>query len=194
MLAALLGGLVELARLQAAFAKPGERPEDALGRVKPLVAILADATHNEAASDLFLARARRRNVDVLMFGSPAAISQRREWAEQQGVPVFELPGQLSELQSALERLGAPERKPRVVSRRARADRGQDGTLIFDDGKGTRWSVYDRRAGDRRRAEVDRRFVSESGEVLHCGVSEEEAAATSVAALAEQLARATPLAQ
>jgi hypothetical protein len=195
MLAALIGGLVELAHLKAAFAQPGETPEDALARVKPVAAILVDGDHADAEDDLIVARARKRGIAFLMFGTAAIARKRRAWAERQDVPVFELPAQVSVLHDELLRLREPEQKQRTSTRRAppHTERDQDGTLIFDDGKGTRWSVYDRRSEDRRsKNSVDRRFVNENGAVLHCDVSEDEAASVSVADLARQLARATPL--
>ena len=199
LLAALLGGLVELARFEVAFAKPGELAQDALSRVKPLAAILVEAVNDVAENDLFLALARKKNVEVVLFGSAAALAERSAWAREHGVQAFQLPEDVDKLQASLEKLrngsqpAGGERTPRLASRRAHTMRDQEGTLIFDDGKGTRWSVYDRRAGDRRVATLDRRFVSsESGVVLHCKLTEEEAAATSVAALSEQLARAEPL--
>lgn len=199
LLAALLGGLVELARFEAAFSRPQERAHDALARVKPLAAILVEANDDFVESDLFLARARRGNVEVLLFGSAALIRARREWATAQQVKTFQLPDDVERLQASLDHLrnGAnADARGHVVrggSRRAaHTERDQEGTLIFDDGKGTRWSVYDRRGNDRRQSAVDRQFVSSTGEVWHCAMSEEEAASTTVASLTEQLARAEPL--
>src|SRR5437016_14553168 len=68
LLGALVGSLVEATRLHATFPRENERPEDALARVRPLAAILVDAITSESESDLFLARDRRRQSLVLMFG------------------------------------------------------------------------------------------------------------------------------
>lgn len=191
LLAALVGGFVEVTRLQAAFVEKDERPEDALARIRPLAAILVDALINESESDLFLARARRRRIPILMFGSAESISQRDAWATRRKVPTFALPGALNALQKALERLLQPQLiYRREVERRAHTERGDDGTLILEDEEGTRWSVYDRRGTDRRANVVDRRFVSDNGEVRHCDVPIESAESLTVAALTEQLARAT----
>src|SRR5688500_11579493 len=189
LLAALLGGLVELARLEAAFARDGELPADALARVRPLAAILIEAVLEDAESDLFLTRARKRGVEVLVFGSAVAIDRIASWARMQNVPTFVLPADVTQLQGALDRLRNPAPEaPRKGGRRApELQRGADGSLVFEDAKGTRWSVYDRRTdGDRRG--VDRQFVSEKGEVRHCGVTLKEAESLSVASLSEQLAR------
>ena len=201
LLAALLGGLVELAQFEAAFSQPDERAHDALARVKPLAAILVEASDDFVESDLFLARARRGNVEILLFGSAGLIRARREWATAQRIKTFQLPEDVARLQASLDHLrNGAEKSPggRVVrgsSRRsAHTERDQEGTLIFDDGKGTRWSIYDRRGNERRRSAVDRQFVSSTGEVRHCEMSEEEAASLTVASLAEQLARAEPLVQ
>ena len=48
-----------------------------------------------------------------------------------------------------------------------ADSIDTGNGTFDDGAGTRWSVYDRRASDERRRVIDRDFVSSNGEVRRC---------------------------
>lgn len=194
LLAALLGALVEIARLEAAFAQPGESTDEALKRVKPIAAILLDGQHAEAENDLLIARARKRDIALMMFGTSGIVQLRRAWAERQRVAMFELPGQLGALGEELHRLRDLDGTQRLATRRAHTERDQDGTLIFDDGKGTRWSVYDRRANDRRGSTVDRRFVNERGGVLHCDVSEEEAGSLSVATLAGQLARATALAE
>jgi hypothetical protein len=189
LLAALVGGLVELTRLRAAFLENDERPEEALARVKPLAAILVDAYTDEAVSDLFLARARRRRIRVLMFGSREAVGRREEWASRSGIPAFKLPDGVAALQTALEELLQEKGLYRRGERRASAERDPDGVVILDDGKGTRWTVYDRRSADRRRNLIDRSFVSDRGEVRHCDVALEDADTLSVATLAEQLARA-----
>lgn len=184
--------LVELARLEAAFAREGERPSDALARVRPLATILMDGVLEDAQSDLFLTRARKRGVDVLIFGSAVAISRLDAWARLQNVPTFVLPAGVGDLQTALDRLrnpaGSSSRK--AARRSADALREKDGTLVFEDAMGTRWSVYDRRGADRRGAEVDRRFVSDKGEVRRCGVTLRESESILVAELSQQLARAT----
>lgn len=194
LLAALIGTLVETTRLQAAFPEPDERPEDALTRVRPLAAILVDAVTDEAQSDIFLAKAARRGVPVMMFGSAEVMGARRAWARTRPVATFVLPADIDELSEALIALDAPAPKARerqTQRRAAHTERGSNGALIFDDGE-TRWTVYDRRTSDRRGAVVDRRFVSERGEVRRLDVTSDEVNLLSVADLSAQLARATAL--
>lgn len=191
LLAALIGALAESSRLRAAFPRANESPQDALARVRPLAAILLDAATDEAASDIFLARASRAKAPVLLFGGANAVSAKRSWALERLIPVFALPGDIDALQTALERLvPAKTPSPRQSQRRdgSRAQRAPV-RLSFVDGAGTHWTVYDRRVADRRVAVVDRRFVSEAGVVLRCTVSVKEAESDSIAQLTRQLARA-----
>lgn len=117
LLAALVGSVVELSSLRATFPRAGERAEDALGRMKPLLAILIDAVAGEAESDIFLARARKRGVEVLLFGSASRIVMRRGWAEAHGVPIYALPDQVSDLEEALQRLvNGAGKNPRTFER------------------------------------------------------------------------------
>ena len=67
MTAALVGWYVELAKLEPAFADPGENAADALARVKPLLVVLIDSANEEAINDLFAARASRREVGLAIF-------------------------------------------------------------------------------------------------------------------------------
>lgn len=187
VLAALVGSVVELSRMRAAFPRYNERPDEALARVKPLVAILVDAVADEAESDIFLARARRKGVHLLLFGSAASADARRPWAEARQVRVYALPDDVAALTEMLARIAAGAGKStRSFERRGRPQ--ISGPLVFDDKSGKRWSVYDRRSADRRQHQVDREFVSESGEVRHCHINEDEAAKTSPEALILQLER------
>lgn len=191
LLAALIGVLVELTGLRAAFARHDEAPSHALARVRPIAAILLDAVTDDASSDLFLARARRRKTPVLMFGSTASVSSKRSWATERAIPIYALPAEIDALQGSLERLRPPADSPmRQTQRRevTRARREPAGRLVFSDGAGARWTVYDRRSSDRR-GEIDRRFVSDDGQVLRCKISIEEARSESATTLNEQLARA-----
>jgi hypothetical protein len=188
VLAALVGSVVELSRLSAAFPNVGERPEDALSRVKPLAAILIDGAADEAESDLFLARAKKKRVQLLVFGGAGSIAARRPWAKTRNVPIFALPDEVPQMEQTLQRIAASAGK----STRAFERRGKSkisGPLVLHDRAGKRWSVYDRRAADRRQHSVDREFVSETGEVRHCHLDADEAGDTSPATLMDQLERA-----
>lgn len=187
VLAALVGSVVELSRLRAAFPRADERPEDALARVKPLVAILIEGGADEAQSDLFLARARKKGVHLLVFGGAASTARRRPWAEARNVPIFTLPDDVPLLEQALQRIAAGAGK----SNRTFGRRGKSSTpLVVRDRAGMQWSVYDRRSANRRQHSIDREFVSETGEVRHCHLDENEAGDTSPATLIHQLERAT----
>ena len=187
VLAALVGSVVELSRLRAAFPRADERPEDALTRVKPLIAILIDALADEAESDIFLARARKKGVHLLLFGGAPAAKARRPWAEARGIPVYTLPDEVQALEESIRRIAADAGKTaRTFERRDKAA----SPLVMQDRSGKRWSVYDRRSKDRRKDVIDREFISETGEVRHCHIDAREAASTSPQTLMEQLERAT----
>jgi hypothetical protein len=187
VLAALVGSVVELSRLRAAFPRANERPEDALMRVRPLIAVLIDAMSDEAESDIFLARARRKGVHLLLFGGAATASARRAWAEARNVPVYQLPEQVAELEEAIKTIASRAgQSTRTFERRGKAK--ISGPMTVRDRSGKRWSVYDRRSADRRQHAVDREFVSETGEVRHCHMDEDEASQTSPEALMHQLER------
>ena len=198
LLAALIGVLVEASRLQAAFPEVDESIDDALGRVRPLAAVLVDAVAADAGSDVFLARARRAGVPVLLFGPLDAIEKLRVWAAARDVSAFVLPRDTHVLTGTLERL-AQARQPRGAERRTPTSapttptpsvrRNGSGELILDDGHGGRWTVFDRRGGERRAPGIEREFVSELGEVRRCTLTAREAESTDAAALSRQLADA-----
>ena len=192
LLSALIGILVEAERLQAAFPAAEESIDDAVSRVRPLAAILVDVVAEAAASDVFLARARRADVPVLVFGSGADVAALRDWAAQRDVPLFALPRDTNELRAALHRLA--QRMPRRTGgRRAvprlSVERDGEGHLVFADDNGARWTIYDRRTGERRGAKIERDFVNASGEVRRCVLTAAEARSTKVGDLTRQLAEA-----
>lgn len=184
LLAALVGAIVESTALRAEFPRSDETAEQALERIRPMAAILMDAVLEQSGSDLFLARARRRNTVVMLFGQAPRVRQRRPWADQNDVPCFALPEDMDALCGALSRLRAPgstARTNNVPSQSASIG-------AFQDSAGVRWSVYDRRL-DRRRNIIDRRFVSDRGEVRRCSLTLAEAEARSANELSRQLERA-----
>lgn len=189
--AALIGSLVEAVRLRAAFVGPEERPEDALVRVRPLAVILLEADGEGSKSDLFVARARRGGVQLILFGRAAEIDARMSWADEHRIPAFALPEEIDALQAALEGLVRPlERRPRMGERRAAiVTTGQADRLVFEDHVGRRWTVYDRRTTDRRGDRVERKFISETGIVHHCIIGAGDADLVSVASLSRQLEQA-----
>jgi DNA-binding NtrC family response regulator len=188
MTAALVGWYVELARLQPAFAEPGEQPVDALSRVKPLLVVLVDALSEEAISDLFIARASKREIGVAIFSGSSDDHEAREWARRNDVPFFKLPVDLEAFGRVLDQAAraAGEDSRRGDRRRPAVERAVDGTLLLVDEAGKAWYVYDRRTADRR---AYRAFVSGDGTEVRAPLSEEEFAAREANALIQQLARA-----
>ena len=189
MTAALVGWYVELARLEPAFAAPGERPVDALTRVKPLLVVLVDAENELAVSDLFVARASKREIGVALFSGSSDDHAARESASRNGIPFFRLPVDLESFGRVLDQAARSIDERRFGDRRQKpgVDRAVDGTLLLVDDAGRSWYVYDRRANDRRAAY--RAFVSPDGVEVRAPLSEEEFATRETGALLSQLARA-----
>jgi hypothetical protein len=192
MTAALVGWYVELTKLEPAFAAPGESPFDALGRVKPLLVVLIDSASEEAVSDLFAARASRREVGLAIFASADDGESARRWAADKGIPFFKLPVDFEAFGRVLDQAGRvlPERR-RVGDRRraAAVERAIDGTLYLTDDAGRAWYIYDRRASDRRAGQAYRSFVTPNGEEVRALLADDEFSARAPEALIAQLARA-----
>jgi hypothetical protein len=192
MTAALVGWYVELATLEPAFAAPGERPADALARVKPLLVVLIDAESHEAVSDLFAARAARREVGLAMFSGASDDAASRDWAQRHGVPFFKLPVDLEAFGRVLDhaaRLASVERRVGDRRKPPAVERAVDGTLRLTDEGGRAWYVYYRRGGNRRAADAYRAFVSDDGVELRAALSDDEFSSREARALIQQLARA-----
>jgi hypothetical protein len=193
LVAALIGILLELEHFEPAFAEPDERPEDALTRVRPLMAVVLDGELDAARSDLFFARAARRGVRIVLFCPPGSEQKVRTMAEARSVPWFSLPMDRATVARLLgdgtpvTRGGKDRRGPSIAA-------APDGAIVYDDDHGRRWLVYDRRGGDRRAAEPEayRVFVSESGEEWRVRLDVNVPHELTPASLAEQLARATPM--
>ena len=210
--AALLGVLTEMADCVPAFPNPGERPEDALARVRPVFVVLLDASLEAARSDLFFARAAKRHIRIAIFGVPGReVPDFEARARERGIPSFALPIDLPRFTEVLAKAGAcnwwlgggERRRP---SPQPQLARGSDGTLIYTDRAGRRWYVYDRRGSDRRVADrrapsagdeptdgpPQRLFVNERGEAWRYPLAAHEAdesANLSPDDLERQLARA-----
>lgn len=191
MTAALVGWYVELAKLEPAFASPGERPEDALSRVKPILVVLVDAEAEEAISDLFAARVLKREIGLALFSGSDDI-HARNWARSNDIPFFRLPVDLEAFGRVLDQSARAARDDRrLADRRVPVtDVAVDGTLLLVDGQGRTWYVYDRRSRDRRDSTGPyRAFVSADGVERRAPLSEAEFAVREPGALVEQLARA-----
>ena len=199
MAAALLAMLLELEGYDPVFALGSESPDAALARVKPLLVVLVDHELDVAKSDLFLARAARRQVGVVFFGTRASATPSA-WAESRRVPWFRMPVDGSTLRRAIEESTSGFRLLRTEAdrRRHRTETDADGTLIYHDRSGRRWHVYDRRSADRRQnpstpadasGNGDRTFVNEAGEQWRVVMRPGDFLDESPAALEQQLARA-----
>ena len=199
MTAALLASYVELAKLEPAFAAPGEHPEEAIARVKPVLVILIDAGFEEARSDLLAARAAKRKIGLAVFGAGSANADdaARAWAQRHDVTFFRLPVDLESFGRVLDQAARKRQAaPRVGDRRTEPaiDRALDGTLMFLDSAGMAWYVYDRRVGDRRFDGLGsersyRSFINADGVERRCELAGVEFAARKPAALGAQLDRA-----
>lgn len=207
LVGALLGMLAEVAQYAPAFPEPHERPEDALARVRPLVVVLLDGSLEAARSDLFFALAAKRRVGIVIFDAHGHAPELAALALRRGIPWLEMPSNAAALRRVLDaavssRWWRGDGERRQAQRRQRAtpgaERGPDGRLVYLDGEGRRWFVYDRRAGDRRRGErreeheweSTRIFVRDDGESRSCVVNERELDDVTPSALGGQLARAT----
>jgi hypothetical protein len=201
MTAALLGMLLELEGYEPAFGQEGENAEAALVRVRPLLVVLVDHALDVAKSDLFLARAARRQVGVVTFRAHGSGDGGTAWAQSRRVPSFRMPVDGAELRRAIEAATASFRLWRTDTERRRPRTGMesDGTLVYHDRNGRRWRVYDRRGADRRQSNVtpihpaeggeQRAFVNDAGEEWRVDMTPTDFLDESPAALEAQLLRA-----
>ena len=196
MTAALVAMLLELEGYEPAFARDGENAEAALARVRPLLVVLLDLALDVATSDLFLARAARRQVGVVLFGARETPDSATVWAQARRVPWFRMPVDGQELRRAIDASTASFRLWRTDTDRRRHSTEKDaaGTLVYHDRDGRRWHVYDRRAGDRRHQTANagdhRAFVNDEGEEWRVAMAPADFLDYSPAGLEQQLSRAT----
>ena len=196
MALALLGLLVELANYTPIFAQKGERPEEALARIRPVLVVLIDDTLEAARSDVFFARAAQQRSPIAIF--PGRRSRRELMARigERGIPYFELPSDAADLARVIRTAAATTWWKRGTDRRMlpAAERPGDGGLFFVDRAGRRWQVFDRRGSDRRQhdddGQVTRVFVSE-GDSLAVRLGDGDVDARSVADLERQFLLAIP---
>jgi hypothetical protein len=192
MFAALLGMFAELAGHSPAFAQPGERPEEALARVRPLFVVLIDAELDAARTDIFLAAAARRRVGVALIRTRVTDASVPRQPVARDVPSFEVPTDFDQFRAMLRAtadckwwLGGGDR--RQVEKGA-IDDVANAAAVYVDASGRRWQVIDRRGAERRLA--DRLFVAEDGEMRRCELASGEEGDMLPEQLERQLARAT----
>jgi len=100
--AALLGALIETLGFSVKFARPPERFEDAIRRVRPKVC-LVDSTDPGMTGDGFLGRTAMRGIAVVIFGSAAALDRVRALALQHAIDTIVVPPDTVTLATTLER-------------------------------------------------------------------------------------------
>ena len=158
--------------------------------MKPLLVILVDAASEDAISDLFAARASKREIGVAVFSGSADDEAGRDWARRHDLPFFRLPVDLEAFGRVLDQAGrllVDRRRGGDRREHPAVDRAVDGTLYFTDESGHAWYVYDRRAGERRAGY--RAFVAADGREMRTALSDAEFAERDAAELTAQLARA-----
>lgn len=196
MSAALLGLLLELASYRPVFSADGERPEDAIARIRPLFVVLVDGGLDASRSDIFFARAAQQQVGIAIFTAPGRAAEVR--VRERGIVVFELPLESTSVDQVIRMAAASQWWQRGEDRRVlpRAEYARDGGLVFQDRTGQRWSVYDRRGGERRRGAGEstmREFVSEVGETRQTTLRAGEGNGSDTAFdLEQQFLRSTPV--
>lgn len=190
--AALMGMLLELDKYKPAFALPGESPEEAVRRVRPVLVIMLDGSLEAANSDVFHARAK--GTPVILFGTQLTQAKVRTIAEERRLRWFAVPVDRASLAQVIRDV-VPRKPPRSGRdrRTPSAHEAPDGTLIYRDREGRHWQVYDRRMGERRSRDDGepgyRAFVNDLGEEWRYALSEDELGETSATALERQLAGA-----
>jgi DNA-binding NtrC family response regulator len=107
VIAALIGMLLELEDYEPAFPEPGERPEDAIARVRPPLVVMLDGELDAARSDLFFARAAAARARVVLFSEPVIADAVRAAARHRRVPYVAMPTDREALSHALAET-APE--------------------------------------------------------------------------------------
>ncbi len=104
VIAALIGMLLELENYQPVFAAPGERPEDAIRRLRPTLVVMLDGALDEAKSDLFYARAAAAGARLVLFSEPVAVDEIRAVARERRVAFLAMPADRAMLSQVLDRV------------------------------------------------------------------------------------------
>jgi hypothetical protein len=101
VIAGLLGLLLELENYEPAYPADGERPEEALARLRPPLVVVLDGELEAARSDLFLARAAKARASVVLFSPPLDGGEVAAVARARNVPHFSMPCSRAELAAAV---------------------------------------------------------------------------------------------
>jgi DNA-binding NtrC family response regulator len=100
--AALLGALIETLGYSVKFARPPERFEDSVRRVRPRVC-LVDSMEPGIHGDGFLGRAAMRGISVVIFGSAEALNRVRALALEHAIDTILVPPDTGTLAATIER-------------------------------------------------------------------------------------------
>lgn len=106
VIAALIGLLLELEDYEPVFAQPEERPEDAIGRLRPPLVVMLDGELDASRSDLFYARAAAAGARIVLFTEPVAANEVRAVARARRVPCLVMPVDRVTLGNVLQGAGA----------------------------------------------------------------------------------------
>jgi len=100
--AALLGALIETLGYSIRFARPPERVEQSIRRVRPKVCLL-DCDDPSACNDEILGRAAMRGISVVIFGTKDALARVRELATAHDIDLILVPPQPELLDETIKR-------------------------------------------------------------------------------------------
>lgn len=101
VIAALVGMLLELEEYEPVFAAPGERPDDAIRRLRPPLIVVLDGRLPEAQSDLFYLRCAQGGARVCLFSEPVTAEAVRTAARARHLAFFAMPVDRRDLGAAL---------------------------------------------------------------------------------------------
>lgn len=113
LLAALIGGAVELLGYRASFPRAGEPSIDAIRRTKP-IAVLIDARHPDAADETLLGRGTMSGARFVFFGHESELVPVRPVATRHRITLLDLPRELPELARILA-ASHPLARPRTAT-------------------------------------------------------------------------------
>jgi DNA-binding NtrC family response regulator len=102
VIAGLLGMLLELENYEPAYPADGERPEEALSRLRPPLVVVLDGELDSARSDIFLARAAKARAGVVLFSPPHDDGAIAALARERGLPHLSMPCTRADLAEVVE--------------------------------------------------------------------------------------------
>ena len=108
MTLALVGLLVELAGFKPAFAGEGERPMDAIIRMRPVAAVLMDDLLDLVGSDVFLAWAAQQRLPLAVFAGKGARRADTSRLRARGIGFVEQPLDTNAIGDAIRNAASSE--------------------------------------------------------------------------------------